>query len=85
MQQFSYMIKDELGIHARPAGLLVKQASPFKSTIAVDTGTKKADAKKIMALMGAGVKQGMTVTVSAEGPDEDEAIEALKKFFEETL
>ena len=41
MQQFSYTIKDELGIHARRAGLLVKQASPFKSTIAVDTGTKR--------------------------------------------
>ncbi len=85
MQEFSYTIKDELGIHARPAGLLVKQASPFKSVISVDTGTKKADAKKIMALMGAGVKKGMTVTVSAEGPDEGEAIEALKKFFEENL
>ena len=84
MQEFKYTIKDELGIHARPAGLLVKQAAAFKSTIMVDTGTKKADAKKIKALMGAGAKKGTTVTC-AEGPDEAEAIAALKKFFETNL
>lgn len=85
MKDFKYTIKDELGIHARPAGLLVKQASAFKSTITVDTGTKQADAKKIMALMGSGVKKGMTITCRAEGPDETEAIAALKKFFEDNL
>ena len=85
MQEFKYTIKDELGIHARPAGLLVKLAAPFKSTITVDTGSTKADAKKIMALMGAGAKKGTNVTCSAEGPDEVEAIAALKKFFEENL
>lgn len=85
MKEFQYTIKDALGIHARPAGLLVKLASPFKSVITVDTGTKKVDAKKIMALMGAGVKEGMTITCTAEGPDEAEAIEALEKFFNENL
>lgn len=85
MKDFKYTIKDELGIHARPAGLLVKQAAAFKSTITVDTGAKQADAKKIMALMGAGVKKGMTITCRAEGPDEEEAIAALKKFFEDNL
>lgn len=85
MQEFKYTIKDELGIHARPAGLLVKLASTFKSTITVDTGAKQADAKKIMALMGAGAKKGTTVTCRAEGPDEAEAAAALKKFFEDSL
>lgn len=85
MQEFKYTIKDELGIHARPAGLLVKLATPFKSTITVDTGVKQADAKKIMALMGAGAKNGTVVTCRAEGPDEADAIAALKKFFEENL
>lgn len=85
MQEFKYTIKDELGIHARPAGLLVKLATPFKSTITVDTGAKQADAKKIMALMGAGAKKDTVVTCRAEGPDEAEAIAALKKFFEENL
>lgn len=85
MKEFKYTIKDELGIHARPAGLLVKLATQFKSVITVDTGTKKADAKKIMAVMGAGAKKGTTVTCSADGVDEAEAIDALKKFFEENL
>ncbi len=85
MKEFKYTIKDELGIHARPAGLLVKLASTFKSTITVDTGAKQADAKKIMALMGAGAKKGTTVTCRAEGPDEAEAAAALKKFFEDSL
>lgn len=85
MQEFTYTIKDELGIHARPAGLLVKLVTPFKSKITVDTGAKQADAKKIMALMGAGAKKGTAVTCRAEGPDEAEAVAALKKFFEENL
>lgn len=85
MQEFKYTIKDELGIHARPAGLLVKLAAQYKSAVTVDTGVKKADAKKIMAVMGAGAKKGTTVTCSADGPDEAEAIAAIKKFFEENL
>lgn len=85
MQQFKYTIKDELGIHARPAGMLVKAATPFKSVITVDTGAKKADARKIMALMGCGAKKGTEITCTAEGPDEADAISAMKKFFEENL
>lgn len=85
MKEFKYRIKDELGIHARPAGLLVKLASQYKSVITVDSGTKKADAKKIMALMSTGVKNGTEVTCTVEGPDEEEAVEAVRKFFEGNL
>lgn len=49
MKEFKYTITDELGIHARPAGLLVKKAAEFASTVSVDNGTKKGDAKKIMS------------------------------------
>ena len=49
MKEFEYTITDELGIHARPAGLLVKKAAEFASTVSVDNGTKKADAKRLMA------------------------------------
>ena len=51
MTQFSYTIQDELGLHARPAGLLAKEAAKFKSTVTVESGAKKGDAKKIMSLM----------------------------------
>jgi phosphocarrier protein len=85
MQKFSYVIKDEVGIHARPAGLLVKEAKNYSSTITVTKDGKSAEAKKLMALMGLGVKCGETVEVSVDGPDEATAFEGIKKFFEENL
>ena len=55
MKEFKYVVQDELGLHARPAGLLVKEAAKFKSAITLDSGAKKADAKRIMAVMSMGV------------------------------
>ena len=85
MKSFTYTIKDELGLHARPAGLLVKEAAKFKSAITLDSGVKKADAKRIMAVMSMGVKQGVEVTVTIDGEDEDAAFDAIKTFFETNL
>lgn len=84
MKQFDYTIKDELGIHARPAGLLVKAAGAFASAITIKKGEKTADGKMIFGIMGLGAKCGDTITLSAEGADEDTAIEALEKFVNET-
>ena len=85
MKTFEYTIKDELGIHARPAGLLVKEAKKYESecTITKDGKTKKLT--QLMMLMSLGVKQGETVTVSVDGADEDAAVAALKEFFENNL
>ena len=85
MKEFKYVVQDELGLHARPAGLLVKEAAKFKSAITLDSGAKKADAQRIMAVMSMGVKKGVEVTVSIEGEDEDAAYETIKKFFEDNL
>lgn len=85
MKTFQYTVKDELGIHARPAGLLVKEAKNFTSKITIKKEDKEADATRIMAVMGLGVKMGQMVTVTAEGEDENEACAAMKKFFEEQL
>lgn len=71
MKEFKYVVQDELGLHARPAGLLVKEAAKYKSAITLDSGAKKADAKRIMAVMSMGVKQGVEVTVTVDGEDED--------------
>ena len=62
MKQFQYTITDSVGIHARPAGLLVKAARAFQSSITVEKDGKTAAATKLMALMGMGIKQGNTVT-----------------------
>ena len=82
MKSFEYTIKDEVGIHARPAGILVKQAKKYESKIVVKMCDKTAEATKLMALMGMGVKKDNTVTVEVEGPDEDAAVNDMKAFFE---
>jgi phosphocarrier protein len=80
MKEFSYIIKDEIGIHARPAGLLVKKASAFQSNITIRKDNKTADAKKIFAIMSLGAKQGETITIEISGEDEDEALTTLEEF-----
>lgn len=85
MKMFDYTIQDELGIHARPAGMLAKAAAAYKSVVTIDNGTKKADAKRLMAIMSMGVKKGHTVTVTVEGEDEDAAVAAMEEFFKTNL
>lgn len=85
METFQYTITDEVGLHARPAGLLVKQAKQMGSAITLQAKGKSADAKKIIAVMALGVKRGETVTVSLEGPQEQEEKEKLSRFFAENL
>ena len=87
MKTFDYTVKDELGIHARPAGLLVKQIAEIKSnvTIAVKAKDKSADAKRLMAVMKMAVKQGDVVTVTIEGEDEDTAAPQIEQFFKENF
>ena len=85
MKEFKFTIQDSLGLHARPAGMLVKAVAGFKSAITIDNGAKKADARRLMAVMSMGVKQGQEVTITADGEDEDAAIAALEAFFKENL
>ncbi len=85
MKEFSYEIKDEQGIHARPAGLLVKEAKNFSSALTITKGGQTKKLTQLMMLMSLGVKKGDVVTIQADGDDEDAAIEALKAFFEQNL
>lgn len=85
MKEFTYKICDELGIHARPAGLLVKKAGEFSSEIVMHSGEKSADMKRIFALMSLGVKQGDTVRVTVSGSDEDRAVMEIESFFRNNL
>lgn len=85
MKEFQYVIQDPIGLHARPAGLLVKQAGAFQSKVTLTCGGKSADARKLIMLMSLGIKQGMEVTCQIEGEDEDTAAETLEKFFQENL
>ena len=85
MRNFQYVIQDEIGIHARPAGLLVKEAKKYESKIMLTANGKSAEATKLMAVMGLGVKTGQTVEIAVEGADEDAAYEGMKAFFEQNL
>jgi phosphocarrier protein len=85
MQSFEYVIKDEVGIHARPAGNLAKEAKKYESVVTIKKGEKSAAATKLMAVMSLGVKCGDTITVEVEGADEEAVVAEVKAFFENNL
>lgn len=85
MKEFFYTITDPSGIHARPAGLLVKEASRFESDITLKKDDKSADAKRIFSVMGLGIKQNEKITVLLNGPDEEKALLELEDFFKQNL
>ena len=85
MKEFQYVIKDEAGIHARPAGMLAKEAKNFKSKITLVGNGREADELRLMAVMSLGLKQGAEMTVRVEGEDEEQAAEAMKAFLEANL
>ena len=86
MKKFEYTITDPLGIHARPAGLLVKAVKALDSTVTIEkVGGKSAEAKKLMAVMGLGIKQGDTVAVTVEGGDEDASAAAMEQFCKDNM
>lgn len=67
----------EQGLHARPAALFVRRAKGFASEIKVIKGTREANAKSSLKLMSLAAKKGERVVISAEGPDEQAAVDAL--------
>ncbi len=85
METFSYVIKDEHGIHARPAGMFVKEMQQFSSAVTVQKGEKKVDGKKLFTLMSLGSKQGDEIIFTAEGADETAAAAKAKEFLEANL
>ena len=86
MKQFTYTIKDELGIHARPAGLLAKKAKSYADTaVTLTANGKTVNLAQLMKLMALGVKQGTEVTVCCEGANEEEAATGLLAFLQENL
>ena len=75
-----YTIKTPIGMHARHAGLLVKEASRFQAEIMLSKGDRSVNAKRILALMGLGIRQGDLIQISIEGEDEDIAAVELKNY-----
>ena len=86
MKSFEYVITDPVGIHARPAGLLVKEIKGYaNTTVTVTKGDKSVNALKLMALLQMGIKCGDTVRVDVEGGDEEAVAAAIEAFFKANL
>ncbi len=85
MQQFTYTITDPIGLHARPAGLLVQAARGLSSAVTLECRGRTAPATGLLALMTLGVRQGDAVTVTVQGDGEAADREAMERFFRENL
>ena len=85
MKEFRYVITDEQGIHARPAGLFVKEAAACECNVTISKEGKEVDAKRILGVMGLGVKKGQEIVLKTDGADEDTAMEKLSAFLKENL
>lgn len=85
MVKFRYTIADPNGVHARPAGLLVREAQKFPCAVTLACGEKRADLKRLFAVLSLDIKHGETVEVAVEGDGEAEAAGALERFFRQNF
>lgn len=87
MKEFNFLVQDEMGIHARPAGMLVKEAGKYKSDIKIAKvgGAAPVNMKSIMAVMGLGVKKDQEVVVTVDGEDEADAAAVIEQFMKENF
>ena len=85
MREFVYTITDAEGIHARPAGLFVKEAAKVDCKVTIAKDGREVDAKRIMGVMSLGVKCGQEIVLRTEGEGEDNAMEELSRFLRENL
>ncbi|MBR5617833.1 MAG: HPr family phosphocarrier protein [Oscillospiraceae bacterium] len=85
MKEFKHVIQDPMGLHARPAGMLVKACAGYASKITLTAPTGTADAKRLMGIMRLAAKQGMELTFNVEGADEEKAATELQAFLAANL
>ena len=86
MKEFNYVVADPIGLHARPAGLLVKEAKKYPdTTITITKNGKEVNCLKLMSVMSLGVKTGESVLVKVDGADEENVAAAMEAFFKANL
>ncbi len=85
MVEISYVITDPRGIHARPAGQLVKLLSKYKCSVQMGTKENKVDAKRLIAVMKLALAQGNELFLVFDGEDEKAASEAALEFLKSNL
>jgi phosphocarrier protein len=85
LREFRYVIHDKMGLHAQPAGYLVKTAMSFPCKVTIGVRGKETDAKRIMAVAGLQVKCGEEIILKTDGEQEEEAMDVLSGFIERNL
>ena len=75
-------ITNSIGLHARPATFFIQKANGFKSSIWIEKDERKVNAKSLLGVLSLGIAKGMTITITADGIDEEDAINGLVKLIE---
>ena len=82
MVQVSYKIKNEEGLHARPATFFIQRANEFKSSIWVEKDERRVNAKSLLGVLSLGIVKGTSISIIADGSDEEEAVKTLVELIE---
>lgn len=85
MKELNVTLRNEEGLHARPAAMFVRAANQFASDITIVSDGDEVNGKSIIGIMSLGLYSGQEITLQAEGADEDEAIKYLVNFIENEL
>lgn len=71
------VVQNQVGLHARPATFFIQKANEFKSSIWVESEDRKVNAKSLLGVLSLGITKGLTITIIADGPDEEDAVNNL--------
>ena len=72
-------VNNQVGLHARPATFFIQKANEFKSSIWIEKDERRINAKSLLGVLSLGIIKGMTMDIAADGPDEQEAVEAMEQ------
>ena len=72
-------VKNQVGLHARPATFFIQKANEYKSSIWVEKEERRVNAKSLLGVLSLGIVGGITIRIIADGPDEEQAVEGLVK------
>lgn len=82
MNEVKVRIENKIGLHARPAALLISQAAKFKSSITIKKGEKEVNLKSLMSVLSLGICEGDEVIIKADGEDENKAVKTILSIIE---
>ncbi len=85
MTEIKYTLVDELGLHARPAGQIVKAVAAYQCDVQIGRADKMVNAKRVMGVMGLALKQGEELIMTFDGPGEAEAAAEIEAFLKENV